>query len=182
MSRCDLVIGPWGARYMGRSFGCSIGRGGIGEKRAEGDGITPAGQHRIEAVWFRRDRISVRLPYAQRLPGVRKASAAAPSLRVTGPEDGWSDDPADPDYNRAIRRPHGFRSEKLARPDGLYDLVAVLDWNRHPPVPGKGSAIFLHVWRRPRYPTEGCIALARHDLTWVLAHWKPASRVVVRAV
>ena len=35
----------------------SVGRGGIGEKRAEGDGVTPAGRHRIEAVLRRADRL-----------------------------------------------------------------------------------------------------------------------------
>jgi L,D-peptidoglycan transpeptidase YkuD (ErfK/YbiS/YcfS/YnhG family) len=48
-------------------------------------------------------------------------------------------------------------------------------------VPGRGSAIFLHVWRKPRHPTAGCIAFARDDLAWILAHWQRASRVVARA-
>jgi L,D-peptidoglycan transpeptidase YkuD (ErfK/YbiS/YcfS/YnhG family) len=47
-------------------------------------------------------------------------------------------------------------------------------------VPGRGSAIFLHVWRRPRHPTAGCIAFARADLAFILARWTPRSRVVVR--
>jgi L,D-peptidoglycan transpeptidase YkuD (ErfK/YbiS/YcfS/YnhG family) len=97
-----------------------------------------------------------------------------------GPVVGWSDDPRDPAYNRPVRRPHPWRHEALRRADRQYDLVAVLDWNRHPPVPGLGSAIFLHVWRRPRQPTAGCIAFARVDLAFVLARWTPRSRVAVR--
>ena len=38
--------GRWGARFGGRRFPCAVGRGGIGVKRAEGDGVTPAGRHR----------------------------------------------------------------------------------------------------------------------------------------
>jgi L,D-peptidoglycan transpeptidase YkuD (ErfK/YbiS/YcfS/YnhG family) len=157
----DLVVGRWGACFRGRRFPCAIGSGGIGDKRAEGDGITPAGRHRIEAVLVR--------PGRARLAG-----------RPIGPRDGWSDDPADPAYNRPVRLPRAARAEALFRPDPLYDIVAVLDWNRAPVVPGRGSAIFLHVWRRPRHPTEGCIAFARRDLVWILARWTPASRVVVR--
>jgi L,D-peptidoglycan transpeptidase YkuD (ErfK/YbiS/YcfS/YnhG family) len=78
-----------------------------------------------------------------------------------------------------VRRPHPFRHEALRRADPVYDLVAVLDWNRRPAVPGAGSAIFLHVWRGPRRRTEGCIAFRRRDLAWILLRWTPRSRVVV---
>ena len=60
------------------------------------------------------------------------------------------------------------------------DLVAVTDWNRHPVVAGRGSAIFLHVWRKARHPTAGCIAFRRGDLAWILARWTRRDRVVVR--
>jgi L,D-peptidoglycan transpeptidase YkuD (ErfK/YbiS/YcfS/YnhG family) len=62
----------------------------------------------------------------------------------------------------------------------MYDLVAVLDWNRDPVASGKGSAIFLHVWKRPRHPTAGCIAFRRQDLEWILRRWTTLDRVVVR--
>jgi L,D-peptidoglycan transpeptidase YkuD (ErfK/YbiS/YcfS/YnhG family) len=104
---------------------------------------------------------------------------ANPHRGAIGPACGWSDDPTDPDYNRPVRRPHRFGHEALRRPDPLYDLVAVLDWNRKPAVPGRGSAIFLHVWRKPRHPTEGCIAFRHADLRWILDRWTPRSRVVV---
>lgn len=158
-----LHVGPWGARFRGRVLPCAVGRGGIGEKAREGDGITPRGVHRIEAV-LHRGRVGVR---------------GLPARRI-GPFDGWSDDPADPAYNQAVRRPHGRSHEALFRPDRLYDLVAVLDWNRAPVRAGRGSAIFLHAWRRPRWPTAGCIAFDPRDLAWILARWTPRSRVVVR--
>jgi L,D-peptidoglycan transpeptidase YkuD (ErfK/YbiS/YcfS/YnhG family) len=159
----DLVVGRWGARFRGRVLPCSVGRGGIGAKRAEGDGITPVGVHRIEAVLLRRDR-----------------GAGPVRGRPIGPSDGWSDDPADPAYNRMVRRPHRHGHEALRRADRQYDIVAVLDWNRDPVVKGRGSAIFLHCWRKPRHPTAGCIAFSRRDLGWVLARWTPRSRVIVR--
>ncbi|WP_424932234.1 L,D-transpeptidase family protein [Amaricoccus macauensis] len=150
---------------MGRSFPCAVGRGGIGDKRGEGDGITPVGIHRIEEIWVRSDRLSYRFPLPTRPIGIRH---------------GWSDDPADPAYNRLVLRPHAHSHEAMRRADPMYDLVAVLDWNRAPVVPGRGSAIFLHVWRGPRRPTAGCVAFRRADLAWILANWQAQSRVVIR--
>jgi L,D-peptidoglycan transpeptidase YkuD (ErfK/YbiS/YcfS/YnhG family) len=157
----DLVVTRWGARLGNRRFPCATGAGGVGVKRREGDGVTPEGRHQVEAVLHRPDRIARR-------------------GRVIGPRDGWSDDPADPAYNGPVCRPHNFGHEALRRADRQYDLVAVLDWNRAPAVPGRGSAIFLHVWRRPRHPTAGCIAFRRQDLAFILAHLGPRARVVVR--
>ena len=46
----------------------------------------------------------------------------------------------------------------------LYDLILLTDWNWPYAVKGRGSAIFIHQWRRPGFPTEGCVALRRADL------------------
>lgn len=93
----------------------------------------------------------------------------------------WCDDPDDPRYNRLMWREGAGGVERLRRADPLYDIVGVLDWNRDPPRPGAGSAIFLHVWRGVRRPTEGCVAFRRRDLLWILDRWGPQSRVIVRA-
>ena len=158
-----------GGAVPGRQFPCAVGRGGIGAKRWEGDGITPAGAHRIEALLRRPDRMHN--------PCTTHARSICIAFRsgIVGPNDGWSDDPADPDYNRPVQRPHRFGHEALRRADPLYDLLAVLDWNRAPAVPGRGSAIFLHVWKAPRHPTAGCIAFRRADLAWILARWTPGA-------
>lgn len=156
------MVGRWSARFLGRRFPVAVGRGGIGSKRVEGDGVTPRGSHRIEAVLHRADR-----------NGCAFAEAIGPRL-------GWSDDPGDPEYNRPVRRPHRFSHEALRRADPQYDLLAVTDWNRNPIAAGAGSAIFLHVWRGPRHPTAGCVAFRRSDLLWILSRWTPRSRVVVR--
>lgn len=159
-----LLVTRWGARFAGRRFPCAVGRGGIRPAAAkrEGDGATPAGTWRILALRHRPDRL--------RFPGAR------PIL----PRDGWSEDPRDPAYNRPIRHPHAFPAERMRRPDPLYDLLAVTDHNAEPVVPGAGSAIFVHLWRRPRQPTAGCIAFARADLIWILRRWRPGSRLVIR--
>ena len=165
----DLRVGAWGAAFAGRRFACAVGRGGIGAKRAEGDGVTPLGIHRLELLLYRPDRPA----------GRAGARAFAGPVRAIGPRDGWSDDPRDPAYNGPVRLPWGASHERLRRADPLYDLVGVLDWNRHPVTPGRGSAIFLHLWRRPRRPTAGCVAFRAADLLWILARWTPRSRVIV---
>jgi L,D-peptidoglycan transpeptidase YkuD (ErfK/YbiS/YcfS/YnhG family) len=97
-----------------------------------------------------------------------------------GPCDLWSDDPRDARYNSRVRAPHSFSHERLRRADPLYNLVLVTDWNLSPAVPGRGSAIFVHRWRRRGAPTAGCIALRPGDLLWVARRLTPRSRLVVR--
>lgn len=164
MSRGDLIVTATGARFLGRTFACAIGRGGITCAKREGDGATPAGTHGITGLLYRPDRL---------LPPAGWAVAI-------GPQDLWSDDPRDPDYNHMLRAPHGFSHERLRRADPLYDIVLTTNWNWPDAIPGKGSAIFLHVWRKPRFPTAGCIAFARADLLWIAARLKHKSRLIVR--
>ena len=141
---------------FGRTIPCAIGRNGAisaADKR-EGDGMTPMGSWPIRAALLRPDRVA--LPAGIRLP-----------WRWLRPEDGWSDDPADPAYNRPVRHPHRHSAERLWREDGLYDAIVTLGHNDAPPVPGLGSAIFLHCWNGGR-PTEGCVAIAKEEMLTLL--------------
>lgn len=167
MTRDDIVVSRMGAWFKGRRFPCSIGRGGVvppGAKR-EGDGATPAGELRIVGMLYRPDRISPPTGWAQ----------------VIGPGDLWSDDGTDPDYNHLVRAPHRFSHEHLRRADPMYDLVLITDWNWPDAVPGRGSAIFVHQWRRPGAPTAGCVAFARRDLRWIAGRVMPGTRLIIRA-
>jgi len=162
----DLVVTAQGARFMGRTIPCALGRGGIGPKQGEGDRITPVGRWRLLTVFYRAARLP---PPEGRLPTF-----------PTGLFDGWSDDPKDLFYNKRIRpmRPRSSH-ENLRRPDPLYDIVVTTDFNTRPVIPGAGSAIFLHVWRAPRAPTAGCIAFRVADLRWILARWQARSYLVI---
>jgi L,D-peptidoglycan transpeptidase YkuD (ErfK/YbiS/YcfS/YnhG family) len=153
---------------MGRRFSCSVGRGGIvpADMKREGDGGTPTGTHVIVGMLYRPDRI---------------ARTALPDWAVPiGLGDFWSEDPADPEYNLMVRTPHRFGHECLRSADPLYDLVLITDWNWPDAVPGMGSAIFVHRWRRPGYPTAGCVAFAPNDLIWIANHIRPQTRLIVR--
>jgi L,D-peptidoglycan transpeptidase YkuD (ErfK/YbiS/YcfS/YnhG family) len=162
----DIVVTKLGLRFLGRRLSCTIGRSGTfpaGKKR-EGDGATPSGLHRIVGMLYRPDRMA------------RPADWALP----IGPCDAWSDDPRDEDYNLMVRAPHGFSHERLRRADPMYDLVIVTDWNWPDAVPGRGSAIFIHQWRRPGAPTAGCVAMSRCDLHWIAPRITHKTRLVVR--
>ena len=166
MSVADLVVTPTGVRFAGRRFPCVLGRGGISTQKREGDGATPAGVLRIVGGFYRPDRLSRRQVPAWVAP--------------IGPADLWSDDGRDANYNHWVRAPHGFSHERLRRADPQYDLVLVTDWNWPEAVPGRGSAIFVHAWRRPGWPTAGCIAFSRPDLLWIAARVVPGTRLIVR--
>lgn len=165
-ARSDIVVTAQGARFMGRDFACAHGRGGIvsGHDKREGDGATPAGTHRLAAVLYNPTHLA------------RPVLGAVPISHAQC----WSDDPRDDAYNKQVRLPHPFSHERLWRADPLYDLILVTDWNVSEPRPGRGSAIFIHTWRRPRYPTEGCVAFARRDLLWITARLSFNTRLIVQ--
>ncbi len=166
MSPQDLVLTPRGIRFHGRMIPCAIGRGGLTRNKQEGDGATPIGSHRIMALMYRPDRGA--------LPDT--GLALFPPI---GPRDLWCDDRDHPAYNQPVRAPFAASHEQLRRADPLYDLVLVTDWNWPEATNGKGSAIFLHIWRKPRHPTEGCIAFAQRDLLWIIERLVPENRLIV---
>ena len=165
--RHDMIVTRWGARFMGRHIPCAIGRGGMTDSKHEGDGATPRGVWMLAAGMYRADR--------------RAAPHTTLSLRPIGPPDRWSDDVDDPQYNQHVRGySYGFSHEKLRMGAPLYDVFLISDWNWPVATPGQGSAIFVHNWRRPRFPTAGCIAFAPKDLNWILARWQIRNRIIVR--
>ncbi|WP_299985164.1 L,D-transpeptidase [uncultured Ruegeria sp.] len=166
MTPNDLVLTPRGVRLLGRVFPCSVGKGGLSRSKKEGDGATPTGVHRIVGMLYRADRMSRPTPWA----------------RPIGPRDLWSDDVEDIAYNHLVHAPYGYSHENLRHADPLYDLILITDWNYPNAIPGKGSAIFLHQWRRPRYPTEGCIAFRRDHLRWIARQIVPGTRLIIPEV
>ena len=162
-SPADLILTKQGVRFQNRLIPCSIGRGGVRADKREGDGATPVGRHRIMGLYYRPDRMTV--PTASAIP-----------IR---PRDLWSDDVNDLAYNHLVRAPYAHSHEVMRRADPLYDLVLITDWNWPDAIPNKGSAIFLHVWRKPRHPTEGCVAFSKQNLLWIIARLTASSCLIV---
>ena len=163
MTPDDLVLTPKGVRFRGRHYPCTIGKTGVSGRKREGDGATPRGIHRIVGMLFRCDRIAQPVPWAVPIR----------------PGDLWSDDVGDAHYNLMVRAPYQPSHEVLRRADPLYDLVLLTDWNWPYAVKGRGSAIFLHQWRRPGYPTEGCVAFKRAHLHEIARNISLRTRLIV---
>ncbi|ATC33623.1 hypothetical protein CA606_15490 [Caulobacter vibrioides] len=154
----------------GRVVRCALGKAGViaaAEKR-EGDNKSPLGVWAMREVWYRPD------VYPQ------GPNTALP-VRATRPEDGWCDAPGDPNYNLPVTLPYPASAEQMWRDDAVYDLVVILGHNDTPPVPGMGSAIFMHLAREGYLGTEGCVALARADIEAVLAAAQPGDAVEISA-
>jgi L,D-peptidoglycan transpeptidase YkuD (ErfK/YbiS/YcfS/YnhG family) len=131
-----------------------IGRNGLalaGEKK-EGDGKTPSGIYALGPAFGYASSINTGLQYHQ-----------------AGEIDFWVDDMRSIQYNQWIHgAPAAHSFERMKRRDGLYQYGVVIDYNMHPIIPGAGSAIFMHVWRRYNSPTSGCVALNQRNLRKIL--------------
>ncbi len=163
MTPHDLVLTPQGVRFLGKIYPCAIGKSGIRSDKKEGDSATPRGVHQIVGMLYRPDRLARPTPWAEPI----------------GLNDLWSDEPTDGAYNTLVHAPYPHSHEKLRRADPLYDLVILTDWNWPNAKPYKGSAIFIHQWRRPGYPTEGCVAFRRDHLHQIASSLTQGSRLIV---
>jgi D-alanyl-D-alanine dipeptidase len=63
----------------------------------------------------------------------------------------------------------------MLRRDDLYREGVVVAHNSTPPVSGRGSCIFLHLWSNPDSTTAGCTAMSREDLAR-LTRWLDGDR------
>lgn len=151
----NIIVKQSGKLYwQGEEFRCAIGKGGVSLDKKEGDGATPAGCFPIREIFYRADRIS--------------KPESVFSTRELKPDDGWCDGSNDANYNKHVKLPYPASAENLWREDNLYDVIAVLGYNDDPAVPGKGSAIFMHVAKENYSSTAGCIALKPNDLLKVI--------------
>jgi L,D-peptidoglycan transpeptidase YkuD (ErfK/YbiS/YcfS/YnhG family) len=137
-----------------------VGRNGVSANKREGDLRTPAGVFPLRGGFG---------AYAN--PGLRIGSW----LRVDS-RDVWVDDPGSSLYNTHQRTPADGRwasAEKLLN-QPAYNYAQVIGYNEGR-VPGKGSAIFLHVDKGAG--TAGCVSLPTRALLSVL-RWERSGAVI----
>ena len=147
---------------------CRLGAGGVvaaSEKR-EGDGASPAGVWPVRRVFYRPDKVAKPLTQLEVIP--------------LDPQMGWCDAPDHAHYNKLVRLPFAASHEKMWRSDELYNIVVELGYNDAPAVAGKGSAIFLHVWRSQDTPTRGCVATDQRQLLLWLRGAAPGDTLEIR--
>lgn len=154
----------------GRRVRCALGPAGVvpAAAKREGDDASPAGTWPVRRALYRPDH--------------GPAPATALPIAAIAQDDGWCDAPGDPAYNRPVKLPYPASAERMWRDDRLYDLVVILGHNDDPPVPGLGSAIFMHLAKPGYAPTHGCVAVARADMEAFLALAQPGDAVEIRAL
>jgi D-alanyl-D-alanine dipeptidase len=158
---------PW--RQVGALVPVVVGRAGLawgldgaptstvldGPRKREGDGRAPAGMFPLDTAFgFDPAAASawVRLPYAP----LAESSECV-------------DDVGSRYYNTVVRRDSvpavDWTSAERMRSIDQYKLGVIVGYNARPPVAGRGSCIFLHIWAGPDKPTSGCTAMPERDLS-----------------
>lgn len=151
--------------FQKKKIECFVGEKSVGNKKREGDRVTPRGTFKLLNVHYRYDKvgnIKTTLPKIQ----IKKNSL-------------WCVDPSSPFYNCYIERFTKFKCEKLFRKDSLYDIFITLDYNIRPTKKFKGSAIFIHCCDRETRFTEGCLAFEKKYIFELLKFIKPTTKIII---
>ena len=162
----ELLVSGNTLTFNGKSYRCAIGKNGFSANKKEGDNCTPIGEFALRECWYRVDKIA--------------APKTSLPLKGIHEDDGWCDASDAREYNKHIKLPFHASHEKLWREDDVYDLIIPLGYNDSPIIPGKGSAIFMHVAKPDYAGTEGCVALARENLLEILPHFNTQIRIEIK--
>jgi len=160
-----IVKNPGLLKYKNLKFRCALGKLGIKKKLCEGDMITPKGKFKLTKIYYRSDRI-------------KKINSPLKKIRIKK-NMGWCDDISNKHYNKQIKINNNIGHEKLYRVDNVYDVIVVLNYNLNPVIKGKGSAIFLHVAKKNYSKTQGCIALKKNELLYLLSKIKKNTQIKI---
>jgi D-alanyl-D-alanine dipeptidase len=161
-SGVPVVVGrtgvAWGVGFDGVS--------GEGPHKHEGDGKAPAGIFPLDTAFGFAPVDSmraVRLPYVQLLPTTDCV-----------------DDTASAHYNTVVDKASvprvDWNSAEHMREVAQYKIGVIVGYNAAPPVKGRGSCIFLHIWAGPDSHTAGCTALEEAQLRDLMLWLDPAKR------
>ena len=143
---------------------CCIGKGGIKNKKEEGDFSTPKGIFKLGPIYYRNDR-------------VQKPITKLKSYKIKR-NMGWCNDINSKYYNRKIIINKNIKHEKMFRRDHKYDYIILINYNYSKPVSNKGSAIFVHLTNNYK-PTVGCVALKKNDLQIILKLIKRNTKIKI---
>lgn len=122
-------------------------------EKTEGDGHSPAGLFPLtESFGSEPKPATIRMPYTR----LGKFTECVDDIRSSF-------------YNRIVNRMQVGNfdwksSEKMFEIKPEYDLGIFVGYNKYPVDKGRGSCIFLHIWKDSSTPTDGCTAMARNDL------------------
>ncbi len=160
-------------KAVGDEFPVVIGRSGLalskdtginmGAYKVEGDGKSPAGLFPLTASFGTATKPNaVELPYT-------KLGAFTECV----------DDVKSNFYNRIVDRMQVGNfdwksSEKMLAVGDEYGLGMFVAYNTFPVEKGRGSCIFMHVWKDAATGTSGCTAMERRNLERIVGWLSPA--------
>lgn len=157
-------------KSVGENFPVVVGKNGLAwsddarmkaetePHKVEGDGKAPAGIFNLTSAFGSTDKPEfVNLPYTK----LEESTECV-------------DDVKSANYNKIVDK---FKignfdwnsSEKMLAVGEQYDLGVFVAHNSNPPQAGKGSCIFLHVWKSAISGTAGCTAMKRENIETVLS-------------
>ena len=160
-----VVVGrtglAWGVGFDGVSS--------EGPHKREGDGKSPAGIFPLDTLFGfapANSTSDLRLPYVQLLPTTDCV-----------------DDTASAHYNTVVDKASttlvDWSSAEHMRQVGQYEVGVIVGYNAMPPVKGRGSCIFLHIWAGPGSHTAGCTAFAEPKVREMMSWLDPKKRPVL---
>ena len=153
MYRClQTSLQEW---QIGTPVDVSIGRKGFALPggKEEGDDKSPQGLFNIGHAFGYNGAVKTGLDYRQ-----------------STEKDIWVDDPGHENYNQWAFKPVEASSwEDMLRKDHQYRYGVVVEYNTTPVMPGKGSAVFLHIHEAPGIGTSACVAMEEQTIIDLLA-------------
>lgn len=162
-------------KAVGESFPVVVGRSGLAwggivqsgsdftKVKKEGDGNAPAGLFPLTTSFGTATKpTEVELPYTK-----------------LGQFTECVDDVRSHFYNCIVDRMQVGNfdwksSEKMLAVGAEYDLGVFVAYNSYPAERGRGSCIFLHIWKDANSGTSGCTAMERRNLERIVAWASPA--------
>ena len=160
-----VVVGRGG---LGWGAGLGGAPSGDGPVKKEGDGKAPAGVFRLGPAFGYAPAVDaswLRMPY----------TPLAETVECV-------DDVSSRQYNQIVNRKDvknvDWNSSERMRSVGGYRWGIVVEHNAAPPVAGKGSCIFLHIWQAADKGTAGCTAMEQNNLE-ELMRWLDAKKMPV---
>jgi len=154
--------GMW--HFVFPAFAGSVGEMGFAEidNKREGDGKSPSGIFPLGIAFGYDPSVVTKMPYRQATD-----------------DDFWVDDVNSEDYNKWVKgEPNAASWEKMKRDDDQYKYGVVIEYNMHPIIKGKGSAIFLHVWKSGD-STLGCVSMPEEMVLEILGWLDPAKKPLI---
>jgi D-alanyl-D-alanine dipeptidase len=138
----------------------------VGPHKHEGDGKAPAGIFPLDTAFGFAPADSmrgVRLPYVQ-------------LLLTTDCVDDTTSSHYNTIVDRAVVPRVDWNSAEQMRQVSQYEIGVIVGYNASPPIKGRGSCIFLHIWAGPDSHTAGCTAFDQAKLGELMMWLDPRKR------